>query len=67
MSYQTTNYPGYVKDTTSGHVSAVLNTDSVGLADYRAQRARLLKVDRLESEVAELKQMIKEFLGTNNV
>lgn len=67
MEYETTSYPGYVKDMTRGHVSAVLNTDSAGLAEYRMQRERLLKVERLESEVTQLKQLVHKLLGMNNV
>lgn len=65
--YETTDSPGFVKDRTRGHVSAVLNTDNVRLEEYRAQRAKLRKIDKLESEVMELKQMVRILLGKTNV
>jgi len=67
IKYETTDSPGLVKDRTRGHVSAVLNTDNARLAEYRTQRARLRRVDRLEAEVSELKQIVKSLLGMKNV
>jgi len=64
--YLKTEIPGLVKDPVSG---ALLYTDNTALATYKRERARNVMIDkttervmRLESDVSEIKDMLKKLL-----
>lgn len=56
--------PGFVKDEASG---AILNTDETALTAYRKHRLNIEKknerIDKLERDMTEIKNMLKEILN----
>ena len=64
--YNKTNVEGLVEDPVSG---AILNTDNAGLYAYRRQKAVLeesrnsaKRIDKLENDIGEIKQMLQQLL-----
>jgi len=67
--YLQTDFDGLVKDATSG---AVLSVDNEALTAYkkrknfiRSQLEDQKRIDRIEDDVAEIKQMLKQLLRDN--
>jgi hypothetical protein len=59
-SHIKTDTPGFVRDKTS---TAVLNTDSLALKEYKSERAKLLKYEQLYKDVEKLKQDVSNILN----
>lgn len=62
------NEPGYLKDTKT---QAIISTDNVGLEAYRAKRKRdmenqmkLDEINNIKQEVAEIKDLLRQLLGS---
>jgi len=59
------NEPGYVKDKSC---QAIISTDNSGLEAYRARRKReqdkLDEINNLKQDVAEIKDLLRQILGS---
>lgn len=45
------------------NTNAILNTDEQGLKAYKKQKEKMRKIDDIERDVAEIKNLLKELLG----
>ena len=62
------NEPGYLKDK---NTQAIISTDNVGLEAYRAKRKRdiemqmrLDEINNIKQDVAEIKDLLRQLLGS---
>lgn len=71
MAFQKTSTPGYMKDPNTG---AVINTATTEYQVYLAHRAKILsnkelsaKVDKLETDITEIKNLLLQIVKPPNV
>lgn len=63
MHLKVKDQPNLVRDSGS---KAIINTNEDELRAYKLKRERDRKVDRLENDVQEIKQMLKKLLEQNS-
>lgn len=63
MYLKVKDQPNLVRDSGS---KAIINTNEDELRAYKLKRERDRKVDRLENDVQEIKQMLKKLLEQNS-
>lgn len=57
--YRVKENPDYIRDEKTG---AILNTNTTKLNEYRAKKQQKEKIDRLEQELKELKDLLRVVL-----